>query len=452
MISRFDASGAFVSSFDGTGSPGGRFHSLSSLAVDPAGAIYVVDITVPDITFEYGESVVERFAADGTPDNSFAPALETPRTVAVDPNSGNVLVVGRSDGAYAHGDGSGGPYPIRLYVLQNDVVFEELDFPTSDSGSMASGLVVDGGSTGRLYAVTIPSFMGGSYGALAFDSFAVPDVVLDAPTAVTTSGAHVSGSVNPLGAAASYHFEYSREGGPAKSTPELAVGSGEAPVAVSADLVGLVANSDYAIRLVATATGTGARISSPPRQLRTVAAPPWVVTGDAIDRSAAGVTLLGSVNPFGQQTRYRFEYGPTAAYGQQSPVDHEDVAGNGREDLAVHAYLSGLQPSTEYHYRLVAENASGVSAAPDRTFVTKAAMGPERVYEQVSPVNKGGSDVNGLRGFYTTPDGEGLLYQWKTGPAGALSGPVSPRSFGWRGGDGWSSVGSTRSSCRGRRS
>ena len=88
----------------------------------------------------------------------------------------------------------------------------------------------------------------------------------------------------------------------------------------------------------------------------------------------------------------------------------------------------------------MAASSAGVSEGPDRTFTTRASAAASRFYEQVSPVAKGGSDVNGLRGFYATPDGEGLMYQWKAAPAGGNSAPVSPRSFGWRGLGGWPSL------------
>jgi hypothetical protein len=434
-VNRYAADGSFLSSFDGSDSTAGSFHGLSSIAVDASGSIYIVDVTVPNIDFEYGKSVLERFAPDGTADNSFAPEIPTPRTVTTDPTSGNVVVAGRSDGTYEHVDGTE-PYPIRLYTLHDGLVIDELDLGTP--GSTITGMAIGGGASKRLYVLSNSGGAGGSLNATALETFKAPDLTFDEPTAVTAVGAHVTGTANPLGQASSYHFEYSREGGPWQSTSTVALGEGEVPVAVEADLTGLIANSDYEIRLVATATATSVTIVSTSRHFQTAVSVPRVLTGDAIDRMSMSVTLLGRVNPFGMQTSYRFEYGPTASYGLRGPVDHDDVAGNGRDALSVHAYLANLQPGTEYHYRLVAENSAGVSAGADRTFVT---LGPvDRVYEQVTPVNKGGSEVNGLRSFYASADGEGLMYQWKAAPANGLAGSVQPRSVGWRGAAGWSSL------------
>lgn len=436
-VSRYASDGTFISSFNGEGATAGAFHQLSSIAVDASGDVYVVDITGGTIEFEYGGSVVERFAPDGTPDNSFAPAVEMARTVAIDPETGNMLVLGRSDGGYTHGDGKG-PYPIRLYTFQGDELIDEFDFPKGYEGVAATGAAV---GAKRLYVATNSSVLfPGFVGITVLGAYEVPTVTLDEPSAVTTSSAHVSGTVDPLGKEASYHFEYSREGGEIQSTEELELGPLTGPQPVSAEFTGLLPNSEYSVRLVAEYPGVGTSISTAPRTLKTAPAAPMAVTGRAVDVGTSGVTLLGTVNPLGQQTTYYFEYGTTDAYGQRSPATHDDVAGSGRDPLPVHAYLKGLQAGTTYHYRLVAENVTGVTEGADRTFTTDGAADAPRFFEQVSPVDKGGSDVNGLRGFSASPDGETLMYQYKTAPSEGEAGTVSPRSSAWRGPDGWDST------------
>ncbi len=83
-------------------------------------------------------------------------------------------------------------------------------------------------------------------------------------------------------------------------------------------------------------------------------------------RSTSGsATVNGSVDARKQPTTYRFEYGPTGAYGASTP--EETLAG----DLGAHAVsaqLSGLAAGTSYHYRLVARNATGERAGGDRVF------------------------------------------------------------------------------------
>lgn len=90
---------------------------------------------------------------------------------------------------------------------------------------------------------------------------APPPVVTVAPPLVTgSSGAALSGQVDPNGLASSAHFEYGLDpryagGGPVvygSVTPTQAVGSDENPHAVSATLTGLVPNALYHVRLVAS--------------------------------------------------------------------------------------------------------------------------------------------------------------------------------------------------------
>ncbi|RJR18449.1 MAG: fibronectin type III domain-containing protein, partial [Desulfobacteraceae bacterium] len=45
-------------------------------------------------------------------------------------------------------------------------------------------------------------------------------------------------------------------------------------------------------------------------------------------------------------------------------------AGSGTIDISVSASVSGLQPETLYHFRLVASNAAGTSNGDDKTFAT----------------------------------------------------------------------------------
>jgi hypothetical protein len=79
------------------------------------------------------------------------------------------------------------------------------------------------------------------------------------------------------------------------------------------------------------------------------------------------VRLTGSVTPNGVEATHRFEYGPTSAYGSSTTVT---AAGAGTAPVAVDVKLRGLRPSTAYHYRLVATNATGSSRTPDATFTT----------------------------------------------------------------------------------
>jgi PKD repeat protein len=88
-----------------------------------------------------------------------------------------------------------------------------------------------------------------------------------------------------------------------------------------------------------------------------------VATGPATDVDASSATLHGRLDPRGQPTTYRFEYGATTSYG--SATADEEIAGGETGERAVQARLSDL-PSGRYHYRLVATSEYGTVAGDDR--------------------------------------------------------------------------------------
>ena len=98
-----------------------------------------------------------------------------------------------------------------------------------------------------------------------------------------------------------------------------------------------------------------------------LAAAPGASTTGAKTITSSGARLVGSVDPNGEATSYSFEYGTTRRYGSRTP---DTAAGRGTSPRRVTADLSGLQPNTVYHFRIVASNASGVTSGADRTFRT----------------------------------------------------------------------------------
>lgn len=104
-----------------------------------------------------------------------------------------------------------------------------------------------------------------------------------------------------------------------------------------------------------------------PLTARAASALPSVSTGAATTVGYGTATLTGSVTPHGSNTSYYFQYGPTRAYGAQSAIAD---AGAGASAVTVRVPVSGLQPITTYHFRLIAVNAAGAATGLDRTFVT----------------------------------------------------------------------------------
>ena len=101
-----------------------------------------------------------------------------------------------------------------------------------------------------------------------------------------------------------------------------------------------------------------------------VAAVPTTTTGNATSVTQTTVKLHGTVKPNNQDTTWHFEIGTTNVYGSNTAESGPVKAGAGT--TAVAADVGGLSPGTVYHYRLVAQNASGAIPGKDRTFTTRS--------------------------------------------------------------------------------
>jgi hypothetical protein len=95
------------------------------------------------------------------------------------------------------------------------------------------------------------------------------------------------------------------------------------------------------------------------------ASPPIVSTG-AAHGGRTSVVLTGSVNPKGVPTSYRFQFGPTPAYGA---VTGTGTLGSPDQVVAATAHTTALRPGVTYHYRLVAQSTHGAAFGADRLLV-----------------------------------------------------------------------------------
>ncbi len=185
-----------------------------------------------------------------------------------------------------------------------------------------------------------------------------PSVTTGQGSNVGSATATLSGTVGPSGAETTYRFEYGTSASSlSSSTAELGAGSGAAVVSVTASLTGLKPGRTYYFQLVATnaaGTASGAEVSF----TTLAAAKPTVTTASASNVLTTTATLNGSINPNGSDTKYRFEYGTTAAYSLKTAVVD---AGSGTTAVQVSAAVTGLKPDTAYLFRLVATNNSGTS-------------------------------------------------------------------------------------------
>jgi len=189
-------------------------------------------------------------------------------------------------------------------------------------------------------------------------------------SAVSSSGATLSASIDPNGSRAMYHFDYGTSTAYGNSTSEQPVGSDSHEHQVSATASGLRPGTVYHCRAVASnAAGT---TYGADQQFSTAAAgvalAPTVQSScqaSAVTRSAA--TLSASVDPHGQATSAYFQYGTGTSYGSQTAGQS---LGSDSQEHQLAAALRGLAPHRTYHCRAVATNATGTTYGADQTFRT----------------------------------------------------------------------------------
>ena len=144
-----------------------------------------------------------------------------------------------------------------------------------------------------------------------------------------------------------------------------------------------------AAALTSTAIVAGASMLGPLAGDAGAAVPlPTVTTTGAAHVSYGSATLEGSVDPHGANTSYYFQYGLTGAYGGQTAIAD---AGAGAHTVKVSLPISGLQPLTVYHYRLVAVNAAGAANGAEKTLLTEKVPLSLQILASPNPVLFGGA-------------------------------------------------------------
>jgi hypothetical protein len=256
------------------------------------------------------------------------------------------------------------------------------------------------------------TFSGTPYPQIKTKSLAPPSVTIEDPTAVTSTSAHLAGTINPGGTDPAFNVNWHFECTPA--CPNLQGGfiaADNANHVVTADPTGLQPNVTYEVSLVAS--NVGSQETAGPKTFATDAVAPIVKTVPAYALPGGTTALLGGqINPRNSATTYWFEYGLDSSYGQSVPAGEDGDAGSSGETSFVSEEIEGLTPGTRYYYRLVARNDTGTSFGEGLTFETvpdatapvscpneavrntlAKQLGDCRGIEQVSPPSKNNSDV-----------------------------------------------------------
>jgi hypothetical protein len=102
--------------------------------------------------------------------------------------------------------------------------------------------------------------------------------------------------------------------------------------------------------------------------------------------------LNATVNPNGSSTVARFEYGESTSYGNQTASTD---AGTGSSFVPISLSIEGLQCGTQYHFRVVAQNAGGIAYGSNRMFTTDPCdIPPTAVTEAATDVSRDSATLN----------------------------------------------------------
>lgn len=147
------------------------------------------------------------------------------------------------------------------------------------------------------------------------------------------------------------------------------------------------------------------------------AAAPTATTGPTTSVGATSATVTGTVDSGGQATTWYVEYGTSTSYGSKT-----SSASAGSTNVS--ASLTGLQPGTTYHYRLVATNSAGTSRGGDAVFTT--IVPPVATTESASSVTVSSATLNAT----VDPNGRATTYSFDYGTSTSYGSQTPSRSAG----------------------
>jgi hypothetical protein len=244
---------------------------------------------------------------------------------------------------------------------------------TELSATTANGLAAASPSSGG--ALFLSSISGGHF-VFVLNDPTTP--TMEPVTTHTGTTATFEGIVVSNGAPVTYHFEYSTDGETWVNYPltDASAGTAASTIPVSQAITGLAGSQLYHVRLVATRQTPGGTVTSSEVTFTTDAAAPEVTGTAATERTDTSATLTGAINPENEETTYHFEYVDQEEFeangylnATKVPASEESV-GSGNSPVTVSQPISGLQPHTKYHFRLVATNLTGTTEGEDRTLLT----------------------------------------------------------------------------------
>jgi hypothetical protein len=352
---------------------------LAGLAVGPDGTVYVADKST---------SVIDRFTAFEGPTVVTEPASEIGRTSATFNGTVN-----------AEGFASKYHYEFGVEPTYGSST------PEIDAGSGNTAEASPGPVTGLVpnttyhYRIVGLNASGSILGEdKELTTEAAPPAVDGSPafvSSITPTGARVHATVNPEHSLTRFSVEYGTTTAYGSSTPEggAEVGEQSTDQAVVTSLTGLEPGTLYHYRVSAENGVEGAQTGADGTFVTAPATP-----AGATELSTKRATLTGTVDPHGEATSYRFEYGPSTSYGAATG---ELSAGSGEGEQHLTEPVTGLTPGTLYHVRVVA-TANGITrTGADGIFTTAPA--PEAEATDPTAVSTSGATFQGTTNTFGLP-------------------------------------------------
>ncbi len=229
---------------------------------------------------------------------------------------------------------------------------------------------------------------GGYYGN--YNNNITPTVYTNSASNIYGNSVTLNGSVNPNGSYANAWFEYGTTYSLGYTTGYQSVGTSNYQMNIAASLSNLSPNATIYFRAVAQntygtsygsilsfTTGAGGYTGYGGYSAGNA---PSVYTSPATFIFRNSAMLNGSVNPNSSLATAWFEWGTNSQLGNRT----SDIgAGQGNYSSPVSFALTGLSDSTDYYFRLVAQNSYGTNYGTVYTFKTQnGAYTAPRVYQQ----------------------------------------------------------------------
>jgi len=405
-IQEYDPLGVHLATWNGSNTPSGSFSGTVAVALNEAtGEVYVTDRGngVVDV-FDSEGKYLSQFNGAGTPAKSFGSL--GPAAAAIDQVSGdvyvpdpanNVIDVFNASGAYIRQifvKTLGGVESSRGVSIAVDGLTE--DMFVAETARNSSGLVYKYDLTGKLLQTWSGANTPVGFGVLV--TVAVDEATGDVLVGTSTEEQQeIAPSVIDVFDPAGDYLSPQITGTPKGPFPKGSYQRGMFGIAVDAATGQIYVGKEGEVDVFSSTVLPG------------------VIPTDPSSRQADGtaLTLGGEVNPDGVKvSACKFEYGTEAGiYPNTAECARTAQIGEGESAVPVGPEVSGLQPDTQYHFRLVATNANGTNIGEDETFFTSTA--PQIAGESSSSV---GSDEAAL-GAQIGAAGLMTTYRVEYGPA-----------------------------------